>query len=128
MAKVYVEIPMAPDKLLGHVNEDGEVYRSRVGLDDRVGTVDLSSGKIYADRFGPDNKVGYVDLDNGKVYFTRVGIDEYAGRVDGDGRMYSHVPLAADEYVGNVDRFMSYAHSAGAMLLLVLPALDESEE
>ena len=42
--------------------------------------------------------------------------------------MHRHVPMAFDEYIGKIDRFVSYAHSAGAMLLLVLPALDSQSQ
>lgn len=125
MAKVYLAIPGAPDKLLGHVHEAGDISRSRVGIDDHLGQVDLSSGKITSDRFGPDKKIGHIDLDSGKVYLTKVGLDEYIGRVDDDGRIYRHIPLGSDDYIGKVEPFISYAHSAGAMLLLVLPEVEE---
>lgn len=124
MDKVYLAIPGAPDKHLGHVHEDGKVYRSRIGFDDHLGAVDLSSGKIYSKQFGPDKKIGHVDLKDGKVYLTKVGLDEYVGRVEENGRIYRHVSMGSDDYIGKVDHFVSYAHSAGAMLLLVLPALE----
>jgi len=126
--KVYLAIPRGLDKLLGYVREDGSVYRSKVGLDDRLGRVDLSSGKIYADRLGPDKKIGHVDLRSGKVYLSQLGPDRYVGKVGVDGRMHQHVPMASDNYIGNIDRFVSYAHSAGAMLLLVLPAIESKSE
>jgi len=125
MYKVYLAIPRALDELLGHVRDDGKVFRSRVGIDDQIGEVDLSSGKIYEKLLGPDKEIGHVDLTNGKVYLRRLGPDKYIGSVDGHGRMYRHVRMAKDEYIGKVDRFVSFAHSAGAMLLLVLPALEE---
>ena len=127
MSKIYLAFPRAFDDQLGHITDDGKVYRSKFGPDEYLGKVDLSSGKIYADQFGPDKKVGYVDLENGKVYLSRVGLDEYVGRVDNDGHMHRHVPMGADDYIGNVDKFVSYAHSAGAMLLLILPALEEND-
>lgn len=127
MYKVYRAIANTPDELLGHVEEDGRIFRSKVGLDDRLGRVDLTSGKVYEDRVGPDQEIGHVDLKSGKVYLRRFGPDEYVGRVDGDGRIHRHVPLAIDKYIARVDRFVSYAHSAGAMLLLVLPALESTE-
>jgi hypothetical protein len=68
--------------------------------------------------------VGRVNLKSGKVYASRLGPDAYLGRVDDGGRMHLHQALAADDSVGNVDELLSYAHSAGAMLLLVLPALE----
>ena len=44
---------MAPDRLLGHVKEDGKIIRSQVGLDEEIGHVDLRNGHIYEKRFGP---------------------------------------------------------------------------
>jgi hypothetical protein len=123
MYKVYLAIPGALDKLLGHVNEDGKVYRSKLGLDEQLGQVDLSSGKVYAERFGPNKVVGRVDLKSGKVYTSRLGPDEYVGNVGENGRMHRHVPMGADEYIGKIEPFVSYAHAAGAMLLLVLPEM-----
>jgi hypothetical protein len=128
MYRVYKAVPMGLDEHLGHVNEDGKVYRSKVGLDDHLGTVDLSSGKIYTERFGPNKKIGHVNLKNGKVYLSKFGIDEYVGSMDDHGHMHRHVPMGADEYIGKIDPFVSYAHAAGAMLLLVLPAVEGEEQ
>ncbi|MCB0093269.1 MAG: hypothetical protein KDE54_35515 [Caldilineaceae bacterium] len=125
MSKVYLAIPHALDKVLGHVNESGKVTRSQIGIDREVGYVNLDTGNIYAERFGPDKTVGRVDLSNGKVYATRLGPDHYVGWVAADGRMHRHRALAPDVYIGQVDSFVSFAHSAAAMLLLVLPALEE---
>ena len=123
--KVYLAIAGAPDKLLGRINENGKIYRSQFGPDDEIGHVDLVTGDVYEQRFGPDKKVGHVDLSSGKVYASRLGPDEYVGQVREDGRMHRrHQSLAADDYIGNVDQFLSYPHSAGAMLLLVLPELE----
>jgi hypothetical protein len=128
MSKAYLAISAAPDKKLGYVSDEGKVYRSRVGIDDHIGGVDLASGKVYEARLGLDKLVGYVDLESGKVYLTRFGPDEYIGRVDADGSLHRHVPMGVDHYIGKVDQFISLAHSAGAMLLLVLPALEEKSQ
>jgi len=48
--------------------------------------------------------------------------------VEADGSMHRHVPVGVDEYIGKVDQFLSYAHSAGAMLLLVLPAIEDEKQ
>lgn len=124
MYKVYLAIPRALDKHLGHVSDDGKVYLNKLGLDQHLGGVDLSSGKVYEDRFGPDKVVGRVDLKSGKVYRSRVGPDEYVGSVDGHGHMHQHVPMGVDEYIGKIEPFISFAHAGGAMLLLVMPALE----
>ena len=124
MSNVYLAVPGAPDRLLGHGDDDGKVYRSQAGLDDLIGRVDLATGAVYEHRFGPDKKVGHVDLSSGRVYLTRLAPDTHVGQVNPDGRMYRQQALAADDCAGNVEQFRSYAHSAGALLLLVLPALD----
>lgn len=124
MSNVYLALPGAPDRLLGRVEDDGRIYRSRAGLDDLVGHVNLVTGAVYEQRFGPDKKVGHVDLSSGRVYTTHFGPDTHVGQVDADGRMRLHQALAADDYVARVDEFRSYAHAAGALLLLVMPALE----
>ena len=125
MSEVYLAISGAPDRLLGHIAEDGIVTRSQPGVDEAIGHVDLASGHVHRKRLGPDKYEGRVDLGSGKVYVSRIGPDEYVGQVKPDGSLHRHVTLQADRYIGKVSRFVSYAHSAAAMLLLVLPALDE---
>jgi len=56
---------------------------------------------------------------------TRLGPDTHVGQVHEDGRMRLHQALAVDDYVGRVEEYRSRAHSAGALLLLVLPALEQ---
>jgi hypothetical protein len=128
MYKVYLAVPRAPDEMLGYVREDGRVYRSQPGFDEYLGKVDPSSGRVYEERLGPDREIGHVDLKTGRVYLRRFGPDDYVGTVDDEGRLHRHVPLAPDEYIGVVDPFLSFGHSAGAMLLLVLPALETKKE
>lgn len=128
MSKVYLALPLGPDRLLGRVIEDGKIFRSQVGPDDEIGHVNLATGDVYEQRFGPDKKIGYVEPGSGKIYISRLGPDEYVGQVRADGSMHRHVPLAADDYVGKVEHFISYAHSAGAFLLLVLPALEAQSQ
>ena len=128
MTKVFLAVSLAPDKLLGHVKEDGRVIRSQTGLDKEIGHVDLRNGHIFEKRLGPDKKVGHVDLGDGKVYLSRLGPDQYIGQVMSDGHMYRHIPMGRDDYVGQVESFVSYAHSGGAFLLLVYPELEGRDQ
>ena len=128
MSKVYLALPRAADSYLGSVEENGKIFRHQVGPDKEIGHVDLADGEVFEKRFGPDKRIGRVDAQNGRVYLSRLGPDEYVGQVTPDGKMYRHVSMGADDYIGSVDRFVSYAHSAGALLLLVLPALEEDTE
>lgn len=126
MSKVFLAIAGAPDQQLGHVDEAGHVYRSQTGPDNVIGHVDLGTGHVYEQRFGPDKKLGHVDLGSGRVYASRLGPDQHVGQVGANGRMYRAQALALDDYVCRVDPFLSYAHSAGALLLLALPALEQA--
>jgi hypothetical protein len=128
MSKVFLHQAGKPDRLLGHISEDGRVIRSVPGPDDEIGHVDLATGKIYARKLGPDEYLGRVDLENGKVYrHVALGSDEYLGRAAENGRMYRHVPAAADDYIGSLPGAPSYAHSGAAFLLLVLPYLEATD-
>lgn len=124
MPKVYLAVAHAPDTLLGHVEENGKVYRSQIGPDKEIGHVNLATGDVYAERFGPDKEVGRVEIGSGKVFVSRFGPDRHVGSVDAGGYIYHQNLLAPDDYIGQVNPFLSYAHSAAAMLLLVLPALE----
>lgn len=124
MNKVYLAIPGAPDRLLGHVADSGEVSHSQLGPDHKIGYVNLATGDIYESHFGPDKTVGRVEISSGKVYATRWGPDKYVGWVRADGHIYRHKALAPDEYIGQVNPALSFAHTAAAMVLLVLPALE----
>lgn len=123
MSKVYAHRSGLPDKLLGHVEEDGRVIRSETGPDDEIGYVDLDTGKIYLSTTKPSTYAGRVQLDTGKVFHHRPNaIDEYLGEVKKDGKMYRHIPNWPDKYIGSTPEFISLAHSGAAFLLLVLPA------
>jgi len=126
MSKVFLQQAGKPDRLLGHVHEDGRVTRSEPGPDEVIGRVDLETGKIYASKLGPDQYLGRVDLENGKVYrHVSLASDEYLGRVAENGRMYRHVPAAADDYIGSLPEPPSFAHTGAAFMLLVLPFIEQ---
>lgn len=122
--KIYLHRSLAPDILLGHVDENGKVYETRFGPDKYVGRVEAESGKIFAAQLGPDDYIGRVDLENGKVYRAVFGPDEYLGRVEDDGRMYYHLSMARDAYVGILKGMSDIAHGGAAYLLLVLPEVE----
>ena len=107
MSKVYLAVAIgAPDQLLGHVDESGEVSLDQLGLDTVVGHVNLTTGDIYDRVFWAHKKVGHVDLSSGRVYISCFGPDQHVGQVAEDGRMNLHKALAADDYVGNVDQVL----------------------
>jgi hypothetical protein len=127
--KVYLQRPgIIRDKLLGRVEDNGRVYRSRPGPDDEIGHVHLDSGKVYAQRLGNDDYVGRVDLENGKVWRgVTAGPDDYLGRVHDDGHMDYHLAGRADEYIGRMTGQPSLALAGAAFLLLVWPAFEQQK-
>ena len=66
-------------------------------------------------------------MKSGKVYNSKAGFDELVGTVYADGRMTLEKSLAKDDYIGKINSPASLAHSGAALLLLVLPALEEEE-
>jgi len=125
MSKVFLHKAGGPDKLLGHINNDGSIIRSEPGLDDEIGHVDIRTGKVYAKQLGPDDYLGRVDLDNGRIYrHVPAGADEYLGKVLENGAMYRHVPMGSDDYIGKLQDSPSFAHAGAAFLMLVLPFIE----
>jgi hypothetical protein len=122
---VFLHKPLAPDSRLGRVSEDGKVFRSRLGPGLYLGRVDVATGIVYGTRLGPDRKIGRVDGESGKIYLSRLGPDEYIGRVSADGKLRLHRALGPDDYIGRVKDMTSMVHAGAALLLLVLPTLDE---
>jgi hypothetical protein len=128
MAKVYLSSPLAPDDLVGIVNHEGDIFLQHDGDDQYVGRVDLATGKVYQTRFGPDDYCGHVALESGKVYrHRRLLPDQHLGTVHPDGRLLRTVAGGPDEAVAHVEDMPGLAYGGGAMLLLVLPALDEAQ-
>ncbi|MCP4164700.1 MAG: hypothetical protein GY759_02260 [Chloroflexi bacterium] len=123
---IYLHKSLAADELLGHVNEDGKVYKHRFGPDKYVGRVDLESGKVYASKAGPDKKLGYVELESGRIYRSDLGPDDHIGNIREDGRMYRAVAWAGDDYIARIETPFVVTQGAAAYLLLVMPTLEET--
>jgi hypothetical protein len=128
MNKVYRHIPLSPDEYLGHVEQDGKVFESKVGPDRYIGRVALESGQIYESRLGPDKQVARVDLNSGKVYQSRLGPDEYIGRVRKNGHCYAHRSHARDVYMGKIREMTSFAHAGAGFYLLLLPIFLDNQQ
>lgn len=128
MSKVFLQKPLAPDTWLGRVESNGRVFVTRFGPDKLVGRVELDTGKIFEAQLGPDHYVARVELDSGRLLRHKpMAADEYLGRVDADGKFFRHKPLAPDEYVGRIENMENYAVGGAALMLLVLPALDQTD-
>jgi len=128
-SKVYLQRALAPDKHLGYVKENGEVFREDPGLNDRIGHVDIFTGRVFRRRTAaPDKLVGHVDVDNGKIHLeVPASADKYIGRVRTNGELNLHMAGQLDVKIGSVKNMESLAQGGGAFLLLVLPAFEEKK-
>lgn len=128
MNKAYLHRELSRDTYLGHVDQVGKVYETRLGPDKLIGRVDPDTGKIYETRLGPDRYVGRLDGATGKLFRAEPGLDEYLGKIEADGALMLHKRLAPDQYIGRVADMYALPHAAAAFLLLVLPAYQEAHE
>lgn len=125
--KVYLQKNFAPDKMLGTVNEKGDVYREDLGFNDRIGHVDFNNGKVYRRRnAAPDVLLGHVDVDNGEIHLeVPMRPDKYVGSVTTKGHLHLHLAGQPDVKIGSVKKMESLVQGGAAFLLLVLPAFEQ---
>jgi hypothetical protein len=125
----YRHIPLAPDELVGRVDEEGSVYVIKPDQDERfTGRVELITGEIFESHLGPEKPVGRVELDTGRIFHSHLAPDEWVGKVDQDGKCYLQQPPARDEYLGKVTEMLSLAHGGAAFLLLIYPRFVEDQQ
>jgi hypothetical protein len=128
MNKVYRHKQLARDEYIGRVDQNGKVFRRRLGPGRMVGYVDLGSGNVFEKRLGPNKKIGRVDPQTGEVFLSKLGPDEYIGKVQRDGKCYYHKSLAKDDYIGKVIDMISLAHGGAGYLLLILPRIEHVKD
>ena len=125
MGEVFLHRSGRPDKKLGHVDNEGRIFR-RDPKEEEIGRVDLGTGRVYITFLGQDTYAGRVHLHKGTVYrHVEKARDDYLGEVHKDGKMYRHRPAWPDKYVGNMTEPLTVAASGAAFLLLVTPAVEE---
>jgi len=124
MAKIYQNVSLLPDKLLGRVDSrDGKVYDSTEGQDVVIGQVDYEAGEVYDE---DDYLIGWEE--DGHIYLSYEDEEgdedevesERIGRIDiEDGSLYL---FTADgvSYVGSVTDMTSPVEGAAGLLFFFI--------
>ncbi len=97
--KIYIDVPWAPDPLVGYIKDSDIFIDVSFGPDEKIGY--FKENSIYSDiPWAIDEKVGYIE--NEKVYADIPwAFDESVGYVDGD-KIFADIP-GFDEIVGRIE-------------------------
>ena len=111
-AKIYRDLPMFPDKLIGRIDETGDIYdlQSEEAL---IGWIDYDRGEVYD---ADDELLGWVE-DNGTIFGHYEDDDEEIGYVTEDGEVYGYDEDGKDLYLGKVTDMEDASEGAAAMLM-----------
>ncbi|MCK6626495.1 MAG: hypothetical protein L6R45_15125 [Anaerolineae bacterium] len=120
MAKIYEHIELAPDVMIGRIDEAGRVYYEEEGEGEYIGRIDYEQGEVFDEDEG---YMGWIE-ENGDIYGSYEEGDERLGRVADDGKLYLYDEGDAEVYVGQVTEMKHKADGAAAVLFF----FDEWEE
>ena len=120
MAKIYEHVELAPDLLIGRVDEEGRIYFEEEGESEYIGRIDYEQGEVYDEE---DVYMGWVE-DNGQIFGSYEEGDERLGYVADDGKLYLYDEDDKEVHVGQVTEMKHKADGAAAVLFF----FDEYEE
>ena len=112
MAKIYENIELAPDKLIGRIDPEGKIYDEEDGESLYLGRVDYEHGKVYDE---DDGYMGWIE-ESGEIYGSYEDSDELLGYVGDDGKLYLYDDDDDEIYVGQVTEMTHMADAAAAVL------------
>lgn len=113
-AKIYRDIPMGPDKLIGRIDEDGKVYEIGQDSERPIGWIDYDEGEVYDIE---DDLMGWIEEDGTIIGYYDDDEEEDIGYVTEDGEIYGYGDGDNDIYLGKVVEMEDSTQGAAAMLL-----------
>ena len=111
--KIYQDVPMLPDRLIGHIDDTGKVYATKSGKDEFVGWIDYEEGEVYDTE---DELMGWLEEEGAIIGHYDDG-DEEIGYVTDDGEVYGYDEDEKDLYLGKLVTMEDATEGAAAMLL-----------
>jgi hypothetical protein len=120
MAKIYENVGLAPDPLIGHIDDEGKIYYENEGQSEYIGRIDYQDGKVYDQ---DDDYMGWVE-ENGEIYGSYEDGDLCLGYVADDGKLYVYDEDEEEIQVGQVTEMKHKADGAAAVFFF----FDEYEE
>ena len=112
-AKIYRDVQMGPDKLVGRIDDEGRIYDVESGSDKYPGWIDYDEGEIFDES---DDLMGWIEDDGMIVGYYDEDSEEEIGYVTEDGELYGYDADDNDVYVGKVANMQDATEGAAAML------------
>lgn len=136
MAKIYENVVMAPDKLVGRIDADGKIYAYESdSKEEYIGWIDYEEGEVYN---VDDELIGYIEEDGEIVAVYDDDDEESLGFVEEDGSLYLYPLVEEDEdeeeiegepsLVGKITEMEDATEGAAALLFFFDDSLEEEEE
>ena len=120
--KIYRDVPMLPDKLIGRIDEEGKVFDVESEEEEYIGRIDYAEGEVYD---ADDDLMGWIEND-GTIIGQYEDEDEEIGYVSDEGEVYGYDDEGKDLYLGKVALMRDATEGAAAMLLFY-DIFDEDE-
>jgi hypothetical protein len=111
--KIYRDVPLLPDKLIGRIDEQGKVYDVESGQDEYIGYVDYEEGDVYDE---DEDLMGYITDEGNIIGIYEEDDEEDIGYVTEEGEIYGYSE-EGDLYLGKVVGMQDSVEGAAAMLL-----------
>lgn len=113
--KIYVDTPLAPDELIGRIDENGKIYAIDHGEEEYIGWIDYDEGDVYDHE---DYLLGWAE-DDGTIiaYYEDDDDEEELGYVTEEGALYYYASDEEETYFGKLTDMTDYAEGAAALLL-----------
>lgn len=122
--KIYRDVPMLPDKLIGRIDNEGKIYDLEdVEKEEYIGWINYEEGEVYD---VDDELMGWLEDDGAIVGHYEDG-DEEIGYVTEEGEVYGYDEDEEEIYLGKVTGMEDATEGAAAMLLFY-DIFDEEEE
>lgn len=111
--KIYRDVPMLPDKLIGRIDDKGKIYDLESGKDEYIGWINYEKTEVYDE---DDELMGWLEDDGAIVGHYEDG-DEEIGYVTEEGEVYGYDEDDKEIYLGKVAGMEDATEGAAAMLL-----------
>lgn len=120
--KIYRDVPMLPDKLIGRIDDEGKIFDVESEEEEFIGWIDYAEGEVYD---ADDDLMGWIEND-GTIIGQYEDEDEEIGYVSDEGEVYGYDDEGKDLYLGKVALMRDATEGAAAMLLFY-DIFDEDE-
>ena len=111
--KIYRDVPMLPDKLIGRIDDVGKVFDIESDEEEYIGWIDYDEGEVYD---ADDDLMGWIE-DDCTIIGQYEDDNENIGYVTDEGEVFGYDDEGKDLYMGKVALMRDTTEGAAAMLL-----------